>query len=303
MNSLNNLTVIIVTYLTDKKILLNCLKSIDKKIKVIIIENSSKFSDKRFFLKKFPNVKIKYTGSNLGYGKGNNFGINLVRTDFVLILNPDIICDKKLFSNIGKILNKTNSFSIIGCQYLYDKTFMPAGYFDYKKNKKYKENFFSNKQKTLVKVDWVTGCSMLINLKKFNNKNLFDENYFLFFEEFDLCKTILRNKGTIYTASDLKVQHLGFKGSIGSNKHLKESALKLRDWHLMWSTFYFYRKNFNFFYALFKTLGKLQRSILKLIYFSIFYNKEKRNKYLFRFLGIATSMIGKKSNYRGIQFH
>ena len=37
MKKINNLTVVIVTYLTDKKILLNCLKSINKKIKVIIV--------------------------------------------------------------------------------------------------------------------------------------------------------------------------------------------------------------------------------------------------------------------------
>ena len=47
----------------------------------------------------------------------------------------------------------------------------------------------TKEQKSLIKVDWVTGCSMLINLKKFNNKNIFDKNYFLYFEELDLCNT------------------------------------------------------------------------------------------------------------------
>ena len=68
-----NLTVIIVTYLTNKKILLNCLKSIDKKIKVIIIENSKTFLHKKYFLDKFSNLDVVCTGLNLGYGKGNNF--------------------------------------------------------------------------------------------------------------------------------------------------------------------------------------------------------------------------------------
>ena len=303
MKNLSNLTVIIVTYLTNKKILLDCLKSIDKKVKIIIVENSTRLNGEKFFLKNFANIDIKHTGSNLGYGKGNNFGLDCVKTDFALILNPDIICSKELFFNIKKILDKINDFSIIGCQYLYNKTFMPAGYFNYSKNKKFKEKFFTHKQQVLTKVDWVTGCSMLINLKKFNTKKIFDENYFLFFEEFDLCKTILKNNGTIYTAQDLRVHHLGFKGSIGSNNYLKESALKLRDWHLMWSTFYFYKKNFNFFYALFKVFGKLLRSILKLVYFTLFYSQKKRDKYLFRFLGIMAALIGKKSNYRGTKFH
>ena len=46
MKKINNLTVVIVTYLTDKKILLNCIKSIDKKINIIIVENSKKFIPK-----------------------------------------------------------------------------------------------------------------------------------------------------------------------------------------------------------------------------------------------------------------
>ena len=79
MKKINNLTVIIVTYLTDKKILLNCLKSIDKKIKVIIVENSKKFTNKNYFLKRFPNLEILCTGLNLGYGKGDKYlELNLV---------------------------------------------------------------------------------------------------------------------------------------------------------------------------------------------------------------------------------
>ena len=75
MNNIKNITIIIVTYLTNKKILLNCLNSIDKKMNVIIVENSSRFREEKFFLKKFKNLKIFCTGKNLGYGKGNNYGI------------------------------------------------------------------------------------------------------------------------------------------------------------------------------------------------------------------------------------
>ena len=300
---LNNLTIVIVTYLTDRNILLDCLKSINKNIKVIIIENSNSFDGKKYLLNKFPNIDIQCSGSNLGYGAGNNFGLNLIKTDYALILNPDIVCDKKIFANIQKNLHSFDDFSIIGCQYLYDKIFIPAGFFNKKENENYKKKFFTHKQARLTKVDWVTGCSMLINLKKFDNKKIFDENYFLFFEEFDLCKSILRNNGKIYSANDLKVHHLGFKGSFGSNDRLKESASKLRDWHYMWSTFYFYRKNFNYFYALFIISDKFLKSFVKLVYFTIFYNRQNKNKYLYRFLGIITAVLGQKSNYRGGKFY
>ena len=99
---------------------------------------------------------------------------------------------------------------------------------------------------------------MLINLKKFKNKEIFDRNYFLYFEEFDLCKSTNDKGGQVYSSSDLKVYHLGFKGSLGSKNSLKNEANKLRDWHWMWSYFYFYKKNYNYFYALIKISSSCQ---------------------------------------------
>jgi GT2 family glycosyltransferase len=297
-----NLTVIIVTYLTNKKILLNCLKSIDKKIKVIIIENSKTFLHKKYFLDKFSNLDVVCTGLNLGYGKGNNFGLSLVKTDYALILNPDIVCEKGFFIKLKKLISQKYKFSIIGCQYSNDTAYLPAGFFNTKQHQIFQRNFFKKKVKKLTKVDWVTGCSLIINLKKFNKKNIFDKNYFLYFEEFDLCKSTNDNGGLVYTCSELKVHHLGFKGSLGSNFLLKNEANKLRDWHWMWSYFYFYKKNYNYFYALFKVIGKLFKSFLKSIFFTIIFDKINRNKYLFRFLGLSSSIIGIKSNYRGSKF-
>jgi N-acetylglucosaminyl-diphospho-decaprenol L-rhamnosyltransferase len=302
MKKINNLTVVIVTYLTNKNILLNCLKSIDRKNRVIIVENSKVFKNKDYFLRKFSNIEIICTGSNLGYGKGNNFGLNKVKTDYALILNPDIVCESGFFKKTIKLINN-NKFSIIGCQYSNETSYLPAGFFDKKKNKAFHKSFFKNKKKILTKVDWVTGCSMLINLKKFQDKNIFDKKYFLYFEEFDLCKSINDKGGLVYSSRDLKVHHLGFKGSLGSNKLLQNEASRLRDWHWMWSYFYFYKKNYNYIYALYKVSGKFIKSFLKAIFYTFSCNKLSRDKYLFRFLGLLFSIIGIKSNYRGGQFY
>ena len=110
---------------------------------------------------------------------------------------------------------KTEDFSIIGCQYLHDDVFMPAGFFDKRKNNKFVKDFRNNNVKSLSKVEWVTGCSMLLNLKKFKKKEIFDQNFFLYFEEFDLCKSIIEEGKNVYTSSKLKIHHLGFKSSLG----------------------------------------------------------------------------------------
>ena len=73
-NFLNELTVVILTYKTNREILFNCLNSIDKRVKIKIIENSQEFIKKEDFLNQFPNLSIECTGKNLGFGGGNNFG-------------------------------------------------------------------------------------------------------------------------------------------------------------------------------------------------------------------------------------
>ncbi len=295
---MKNITVIILTYNTPEKIISNCLESIDSDIKIIIVENSKTFLYDKNILSKFKNVEIVCTGKNLGYGAGNNYGIQLSKTDYILILNPDIICDKDFFFNLKKITDEKQNFSIIGCQYLHDDIFMPAGFFDKTKNQEFIKNFKNNKIDELEKVDWVTGCSMLINLKKFENKRIFDENFFLYFEEFDLCKSLMDKGNNVYTSQKLKIHHLGFKSSINQDLSNERAVNNLREWHWMWSTFYFYKKNFSYLYALKKTLGKFIKAFFKIIFYSITSKQAKKNKYKHRFLGIYNALINRPSTFR-----
>jgi len=167
-----------------------------------------------------------------------------------------------------------------------------------KKNKEFVKKFRSNNISTLEKVEWVTGCSMLINLKKFNNKEIFDENFFLYFEEFDLCKSVIDKDENVFTSKDLKIHHFGFQSSLGKNLENEKRANRIREWHWMWSSFYFYKKNYGYTNALLKMSGKFIKSFFKLIYFSLTFQKQKREKYVYRFLGIFNSMIGNPSSFR-----
>ena len=299
MNNLNDLTIVIVTFQTPEKIILNCLRSFDKNVKVIIVENSNIFLHEKTIKTKFSNVRIICTGENLGYGKGNNFGIKQVDTDYVLILNPDVICEKDLFKKIPTVVNSVKNFSIIGFQYSFDDIFMPAGFFDEKKNQEFKKNFKNNKIESISNVEWVTGCSMLINLKKFENKELFDKNFFLYFEEFDLCRSVVRSGNSVFTSKELKIHHLGFKSSLSENTLQNDKMINLKDWHYMWSGFYFYKKNFSYAYAFRKYFGKFLSSFLKIVFYSIIFQKTNKNKHLYRFLGLLNSILGKSSNFRG----
>ena len=301
MNNLSKLTIIVVTYKTDMQILKNCINSIDESVKIKIIENSDKKDSVSSSFVENNRLSINCTGKNLGYGGGNNYGFNLVETDYVMVANPDIVFHKTFFKNINKYLDQDLDFTIIGSSYENEEFFSSSGLFKENEKKKYEKSIISKSEKpfkSLTKVDWVTGCMMLINLKKFDSKKIFDELFFLYFEEFDLCKNIeLQNENT-FCAEDLLINHLGFKGSFGANPELKLEAEKLREWHWMWSTFYFYKKNYGYFYATKKTVGKFLRSFFKFIFYSIILNDKMKNKYKCRFFGLLNSMIGRKSWYR-----
>ena len=301
MNNLEKLTVVIVTYKTDPVILKNCINSVDKNVKIKIIENSIKKKEDLFLAKENKRLSIHYTGKNLGYGAGNNYGFNLVDTDYVIVANPDIVFHKTFFDNLKKYLDHSLDFTIIGSTYYKDETYASSGMFKENEKKFYKSYEFPNSNnglQSLVKVDWIVGCMMLINLKKFKTKKIFDENFFLYFEEIDLCRGIGLIKGNIFRAEDLLIEHLGNKSSIGSSLKTKIDSEKLREWHWMWSTFYYYKKNYGYFFALKKTSGKMIKAIFKIIFYTLLINQNMKNKYLCRFLGLFNSMTGKKSWYR-----
>ena len=284
------ITAIIVTYKTKLNVLKNCLDSLDKNINIVLIENSKKFKEKAPLIKKYKNLKIYCTGSNLGYAKGNNFGLKKINTKYAIILNPDTICQKNFFKNLNEIIKNLKDFHLIGCQYSEKLSHNQAGFF----NKDIKKKF-----KNLTKVDWVKGFTLIINMNKFKTKKVFDENYFLFFEEIDLCKSIKKKSGNVFFSKKLKIKHLGFKSSTGKTKYDKEDLNNLKNWHYMWSNFYYHKKNHGYIFSFIKHFGKLVRSLLKVIYYSLLLKQEKQNKYLFRLLGLYNSIIGNPSFFRG----
>ncbi len=294
-NFLDELTVVILTYKTNEEILNNCLNSIDKRIKIKIIENSKKFENEEKFLKKFSNLSIDCTGKNLGFGKGNNFGFRQINTKYALALSPDTILDKDFFENIRIYLNEKFEFSILGVNF-YDEDVKKNGHRSYGYFSK--NNLTKEYNETLIEADWIIGCAIIIDLDKFVDKIVFDENIFIYFEDFDLCKTITKKGKKVFASKILFIKHIGNSSSIAIIPELKSASNRFRSWHWRWSEFYFYKKNYNYFYALRKCFLKIFKFIILMIYFKIRFNKEEFDKNKYSFLGLYNSIIGRKSFYR-----
>ena len=268
------LTIIIVTFKSDDKII-KCLNSITKEIPVLVVENSSNEKFKKKIENDFHNVKCILTGENKGYSKANNIGLNLVTTKYALILNPDTTLDKNAIKNFLIVANLTKDFWLLG----------PS------KDQMIDLDF---KGKNLIEVDNLKGFAVFFNISKFNKK-YFDENFFLFFEEIDLCKRVKKSKGKIYLSNEIIINH---EGASSVNKKNILELEKNRNWHWMWSTFYFQRKYKGFLLALIIIFPKLLSAIFKIVFYLLILNKKKKDIYFCRLSGIFNSIIGKKAWYR-----
>ena len=85
-----NLSVVIVT-LRSEKVIDRCIKSINKNLPIIIVENSDNLKFKNYLETNYKNVKCILSKENLGTGTGYNIGIKSSKTDYVYVINPDII--------------------------------------------------------------------------------------------------------------------------------------------------------------------------------------------------------------------
>jgi len=286
--SRQNLTVIIVSFKSDH-IIHHCINSIDKEIEIIIIDNSNNIEFKNDIESRYKNVSCILSRENIGMGAGNNLGIKNTNKDFVLILNPDVILEKNTISEIISASKKLNTFAIIAP--ISDKKDYP----NYKLHKNESNKFNLSDP---FKVKTVDGYSMLLNLnrlKNLGNFDFFDENFFLYLENDDFCKRLSSINENIFVVPTAKIHHLG--GEAVDPRYKYEIELS-RNWHWMWSKFYFNKKHYGYFIATLKIFNNLISAMIKFFYYLITFNNYKKKIYQMRLSGLLNSMVGKKSFYR-----
>lgn len=276
--SFDKITVIINTFHSEEKII-QCLDSINPKVKIIIIENSNNIDLKNHLEKKFPNLICFLTGENLGYAKGNNLGLSKVKTKFALVLNPDAKLNKDALENFLISTEKIKNFSIIG----------PAKQDELSTEDDYQEH------PDVFEVNHLKGFAMFLNLDELKEIGFFDENFFIYLEEIDLCRRLKEKGKKIYLDKNIKINHVG--GS-SHNESINFEMELSRNWHWMWSLFYFNRKHFGYLNSLIKVSKKFISSFIKMIFFAIIFRRKQRKIYFQRFSGLFNSIIGKKSWYR-----
>ena len=280
-----NLSIVIVT-LRSEKVIDRCISSINKNLPIIVVENSDNLKFKNYLENNYKNVQCILSKENLGTGAGYNIGIKFSKTDYVYVINPDITLEANALDEIFLASKKLDDFSILS-PISSDVNFPNYGMIEEKKNYEEKNLPF--------KVKYVDGFSMLLNKNKFENNNYFDESFFMYWENNDICIRVINDGGSVFIVPKAKIKHLGAKAV--DPKFFKEIELS-RNWHWMWSTFNYHRKYKGFFISLLIVLPKLISAIIKILIYTLIFNKEKKKIYYQRLSGLINAIMGKSSWYR-----
>ena len=278
----NNLTFVIVTF-NSRKVICDCLNSLRKDFHKLIIENSSDEKLKKELEQNYVNTKV-ILSTNIGMWAANNLCIAKSNTQYVYVLNPDVLFKKDTFSNINRSITHLESFAILSP--ISDNPNYP-NYRINNGNELIDDNIIKN-------VEEIDGYSMIINKNFFSDNIFFDEKFFMYLENVDLCLRARKNNGKLFIIKNSDIHHLGAQAV--DDKYNEEIELS-RNWHWMWSKFYFNKKHRGIFTSSFLGLISLLGNFINYTICLFTFNK-KKNIYRMRMLGMFNALLGKHAWFR-----
>lgn len=227
--------IIIINY-NSVEYTLNCIDSVKRhincRVRIIVIDNNSKqLPDK--IMKIYPNIDFIQNSENVGFGKAINLSLKFARSKYIVLLNPDAAIIDHSFNNIFNYLDKHSQVAIAGPMILdHDGSIQGSArrfptiwtsIFGRKspltrlfpRNQMTKREFFcfnGDNQKP-KSVDWVSGACMVIRTDILKYIGGFDDKFFMYWEDADLCKRLKESGWKIIYYPQAKIFHHTGKSS------------------------------------------------------------------------------------------
>ncbi|HYW18964.1 MAG TPA: glycosyltransferase [Nodularia sp. (in: cyanobacteria)] len=199
--STNLLTKLINSFPTDQNIA----------YKVLIINNSPEDTDINQIENKW--VKIINAAENIGFGNACNLGIEYIYNEdqqaIIWIINPDAYLPKNCLAEVNIFFDSHSKLSILGT-IIYTpqgEVWFGGGRFISRIGAILIEDLLTQTHKSYVICDWVSGCSLMINLRNFSEAPLFDPVYFLYYEDFDFSQRYGNQGHLIAVTKNFSVIH------------------------------------------------------------------------------------------------
>ncbi|MCF2947273.1 glycosyltransferase family 2 protein [Paraglaciecola aquimarina] len=221
-----SVSVVIVNYRSWDK-LAACLDSLLKtntdniKLEIIVVDNCSDDEKLDAFAAQYPSINFILNSGNHGFAHGCNTGAKASNSEYLFFLNPDTEVPTQLFSYLIDGLNKLPAFSIIATQKLSAKgkaerveRFLPRWYtltgigkaaHRFCIRSQLKQNFALDKE--VVYPEWVSGSVIFMRSKAYKKLNGWNESYWMYSEDVDLCKRAANSDGKIALLQNVAIIH------------------------------------------------------------------------------------------------
>lgn len=274
------ISIIIVTY-HSQDLIQDCIYSIfqsttlkHKEFEIIIVDNSDMDGHKTLLttlekeLLKYENIRILKTPKNLGYGGGNNYGIEKSNGDLICIMNPDIRLNEDVLLDVIQQYRENDKLCLLGYKQ------KGGAEISFYLNPEFHLSIFTSMVVKLMnyinffKADWcyLSGALMFLEKEKFSKIGGFDEDIFLYVEEADISKRILLEGYKINYCKNLEYTHY-VKLDERANFNLKTYDYEIKSLFYYLNKYKFSRKLFLF------------KKILEFSFFGFFlFNKARREK-------------------------
>ena len=217
-------------------------------IKIIVVDNNSVNNEAEMLRKSYGDkIHIISCKKNLGFSGGNNVGIKFSledKADFVLLLNNDTIVEADFLEPLINIFDSSNKIGITGPQINYynemDKIWSAGGKISRIRSSGFAKSNFKETEsnKEHKSVSFVSGCCMLIKSEVLTRVGIFDENYFLYNEDTDLCLRTTRAGYKVLIIPESKIYH-----KVNSSTEKNLSLLPL--YYTTRNRLYLAKKNFH----------------------------------------------------------
>lgn len=214
-------SVVTVTYNCQdfiKDYLTSVLKNLLQDREIIIVDNNSTDNTVKILEKYGKQIKLIKSNKNLGFSGGNNFGVKEAKGEYLFFLNPDTKMGKSVLEELVKFYEKTPQVGIVGPKLVMANgrtqasvKNLPSWWNGFKEFVLGEKNAYSeyvpagNKP---VEVESIYGAAMLIKKDLFERVGEFDEKFFLYYEDTDLCRRVKNAGKKIYYTPLVEITHL-----------------------------------------------------------------------------------------------
>lgn len=229
-----NLSIIIVNY-NAGDYLTRCLESIDKVkdeaiVTTYVVDNASMDTSIKDAQKKFPKVTYILNNENLGFGRANNIALRKITTEYILLLNPDTILEKGVIQTLLQYMDNDKKIGAATCKIIFDNGNVdltahrgfptPWAAFLYFIGNSSLYHLTNTPLDKAHEVDAISGAFFFSRKKVLEEVDYFDEDYFMYAEDIDLCYKIKEAGYKVLYIPDVQIIH--YKGvSSGLKKHTK----------------------------------------------------------------------------------